>query len=366
MPPVAKSPSSKDPVAVRAGVIASNDATSPGGQALTPPVVLPLTPVSVGVLLREGREKLSLSAGDIATKLRMGLKQVLSLENSEFAALPTGTFLRGFVRNYAKAVALNADDVLDLLEKTHIGAAAVNASSVVVPSQQNIKVPVPGGELSTSKGRAFVIGVVILLLLAAVWYWWEYVYPHRDEGGRANTGATQSIALPQAEPATTLIASAPSSSSSASSSSFSASSTAAIATVDGATQKPTETIAPTGVAGDIASRSPSQSGVTAVIFSPLPENAIVTESARTRTAPPAGSATLGFTFSGDSWVEVADSGGKTILSRRFKAGDTEEVFGRAPFSVVIGVAKSTRMAFNGREFDLDPHTRGAVARVTVR
>lgn len=359
MPPVAESPSSKDPVAARAGVIASNDATSPSGQALTAPLVLPLTQVSVGALLREGREKLSLSAGDIATKLRMGLKQVLSLENSEFAALPTGTFLRGFVRNYAKAVALNADDILDLLEKTHIGAAAVNASSVVVPSQQNIKVPVPGGELSTSKGRAFVIGVVILLLLAAVWYWWEYVYPHRDEGGRANTGATQSIALPQAEPATTLIASAPSSSSSASSA-------AAIATGDGATQKPTETIAPTGVAGDIASSSSSQSGVTAVIFSPLPENAIVTESARTRTAPPAGSATLGFTFSGDSWVEVADSGGKTILSRRFKAGDTEEVFGRAPFSVVIGVAKSTRMAFNGREFDLDPHTRGAVARVTVR
>ena len=92
-----------------------------------------------------------------------------------------------------------------------------------------------------------------------------------------------------------------------------------------------------------------------------------TETIRPRSpVPPAGGAALGFTFSGESWVEVIDGSGKTILSRRYRAGDAEEVSGRAPFSVVIGNAKSTRMAFNGREFDLDPHTRGAVARVTVK
>ena len=80
----------------------------------------------------------------------------------------------------------------------------------------------------------------------------------------------------------------------------------------------------------------------------------------------AGGAALGFTFSGDSWVEVVDGAGKTILSRRFKSGDAEEIAGRAPLAVVIGNASTTRMAFNGREFDLVPHTRGAVARMTVK
>ena len=75
---------------------------------------------------------------------------------------------------------------------------------------------------------------------------------------------------------------------------------------------------------------------------------------------------MGFTFSGDSWVEVIDGNGKSVLARRFKGGDVEEVVGRAPFSVVVGNAQSTRMAYNGKEIDLVPHTRVSVARVTVK
>ena len=169
-------PSPKDPVAAVAEVIASNDPTSadaPAPVTSANALAAALAPPSVGALLRESREKLGLSPGDIANKLRMGLKQVNALENSDYAALPTGTFLRGFVRNYAKAVALNADEVLALLEKTHSAAAVVKASSELVPNQQNIKVPAPGGELATPYGRALAIGVVVLLLLAAGWYWWE-------------------------------------------------------------------------------------------------------------------------------------------------------------------------------------------------
>ena len=360
MSPVAEPPNPQDSVAARAGVIASNDPTSHDLQA-TPLVAspaAPLPPVSVGALLRETREKLSLSPGDIATKLRMGLKQVVSLENSDYAALPTGTFLRGFVRNYAKAVALNADDVLALLEKTHSGAAVVKASSVVVPSQQNIKVPVPGGELATPSGRAFVIGVVVLLLLAALWYWWEYVFPHRSEGGRANAGATQTIAVPQ--PAQLAPVGAPATAS--------APVAGAPATLEGAAQNPlSEPSATAGVTSATGPISAPQPAPPPVVLSSVSAGAREAESVRVRAAvPPADGAALGFTFSGESWVEVVDGRGKTVLSRRFKAGDAEEVFGRAPLSVVIGNAKSTRMAFDGREFDLDPHTRGAVARVTVK
>ena len=348
-----ETPNPKDAEATRAGVMASNDPTSHDAKGATFPEAPP-APLSVGGLLRESREKLNLSPADIASKLRMGLKQVTALENSDFAVLPTGTFLRGFVRNYAKAVALNADEVLALLEKTHRGAAAVRASSVVVPSQQNIKVPAPGGELATPNGRAFVVGVVVLLLLAAVWYWWEYVYPHRNEGGRANADVTQSIAVSQ--PTAPAPAGVPATAT-------------APATDDGtALNPPPETPATAAIASDAGASGVVQSAAALPVVMPSVSNRNKdAESARVRAAvSPATGAALGFTFSGESWVEVVDGGGRTVLSRRFKAGDAEEVFGRAPFSVVIGNAKSTRMAFDGREFDLDPHTRGAVARVTVK
>ncbi|MBC8086629.1 MAG: helix-turn-helix domain-containing protein [Phycisphaerae bacterium] len=330
-----------DLVKVRADVMASNapDTVNPASAAEV------AAPVQVGALLREGREKLKLSAGDIATKLRMGVKQVTALENADYAALPTGTFLRGFVRNYARMVSLNADEVLALLEKNNSAAVAIRATPVVVPSQQNIKVPAPGGELATPNGRAIVVGVVILLLLAAVWYWWVHVFPYRSEGGRVRASATQSIAVPQ--PAVT------------------AESPPQPVQLPSADSVPA--VSPTGIgAGDktVAIATPP---VAPVVAGPV---AIpVAEKPRAPARPavvPAGNAALGFTFSGESWVEVIDGTGKTVVSRRFTAGDAEEVIGRAPFSVVIGNASLTRMAFNGRELDLEPHTRGAVARMTLK
>ena len=368
MPVAVDNPNSENAGRSRADVIASNDPTVqelPVSPAFDAPVSGTVKP-TVGAVLREGREKMGLSAGDIASKLRMGLKQVTALENSDFASVPTGTFLRGFVRNYAKAVAVNADDVLALLEKTNRDAVAVKASTVVVPSQQNIKVPMPGGELATPKGRIVGIGVVVVLLLAAAWYWIEYIIPNRNALPPAPT--TVVVAVP-ADAAVPVLVSPPTI----------VEPPNAAPVTDSANQTPA---APNNVEAAPMSTSPTASGAPiaqlpapAIAKVPAPEATLQTKvdaspaakPARESTASaPAGGAALGFTFSGESWVEVVDSGGKTVLSRRFKAGDAEEVLGRAPFTVVVGNANSTRMAFNGREFNLEPHTRGAVARVTVK
>lgn len=79
-----------------------------------------------------------------------------------------------------------------------------------------------------------------------------------------------------------------------------------------------------------------------------------------------GSGVLGLTFSDRSWVQVLDANGKVVVDKIFKGGDTEEVTGKAPFTVVIGNSKATRLAYNGKEIDLAPHTRATVARMTVK
>ena len=48
--------------------------------------------ISVGDLLRAGREKAGLSHGDVASRLRMGVKQVRALEEGDYLALPMGYF----------------------------------------------------------------------------------------------------------------------------------------------------------------------------------------------------------------------------------------------------------------------------------
>ena len=181
---------------------------SENSQSLPPPDMQPhqtatngpdanVLPKTVGELLRIAREKAGLSPGEIASRLRMGIKQVRALEQDDYLALPKGTFLRGFVRNFAKEVGAAPDAALRLLAETHQDAASITASAVVMPSQQNISVPSPGGQLATPRARVLIAVVIATLVLAIAWYWWEYVRPHRADGGRPKVAAeTKAVETP--------------------------------------------------------------------------------------------------------------------------------------------------------------------------
>ena len=302
---------------------------------------------SVGELLRTAREKAGLSLVDVASRLRMGVKQLRALEQADYAVLPKGIFLRGFVRNYAKEVGVRPEQALSLLEETHQAASAISASAVVMPSQQNISVTTLGREFATPHARAFIAVVIFGLVLAVIWYWWEYVRPHRAEGGRPKAVAgEQVVSVPIAvlTPAVESISSE-------------------TPVVHGGTPA-----MPALIPADPSSLEPPSVAVPPAVrvTTVAPSDPAEMALAAPRPALSAGNGLLGFTFSGDSWVEVIDGNGKSVLARRFKGGDVEEVVGRAPFSVVVGNAQSTRMAYNGKEIDLVPHTRVSVARVTVK
>ena len=76
--------------------------------------------------------------------------------------------------------------------------------------------------------------------------------------------------------------------------------------------------------------------------------------------------TLKLRFKGESWVEIRDRSGKILLSRINSPGSEAEVSGRPPFNVVVGNAPDVQMLYDDREFPLEPHTKVAVARFTVR
>ena len=303
---------------------------------------------SVGELLRLAREKTGLSPGDVAARLRMGLKQVRALEEDDYSALPKGTFLRGFVRNYAKVVGIKPEQALALLEQTHQAAVAIKASAVVMPSQQNISVPTPGGEIAKPRARVFAAAVFVGVLFIVVWWWWENVRPYRAEGGRPKSIAEETaVSVPIAVPESAF--------SSVTSGAVAAQGNNAVLPVVSQTEPPRSASNPV---------TPTAPAVAAFTTPQLAEIEI---------APATGAGlrvgnngVLGLTFSDKSWVQVVDATGTTVLDRVFSRGEAEELTGRAPFVVVIGNAQATRLAYNGKEIDLAPHTRSAVARVTVK
>jgi cytoskeleton protein RodZ len=67
-----------------------------------------LFPQSVGERLRILRESAKLDLNDIATKTRIPLRHLQSIERGDYSALPSPTYAMGFTRSYARA--LDADD----------------------------------------------------------------------------------------------------------------------------------------------------------------------------------------------------------------------------------------------------------------
>jgi cytoskeleton protein RodZ len=64
-------------------------------------------------------------------------------------------------------------------------------------------------------------------------------------------------------------------------------------------------------------------------------------------------------------VEIRDARGKLLLSRLNQPGSEAEVSGKPPFNVIVGNAPEVQLFYNDQEFDLEPHTKVAVARFTV-
>lgn len=339
---------------------------------------------SPGAMLRNAREAAGLSIGDVATRLRMGVRQVDALERADYVLLPTGTFLRGMVRNYAKMVHVDADAAIRVLESTHTHAAvSLKDANIVVPSH-NIKLGGGRAEPVNPKVRVAITCLVLVLLGAAAWYWWQYVRPNLSSGGRpvaTKPSADKLAAVPNvvllSEAPTPALAAAPEKiGEQANAAANTATTVSAIPTLQPENSTPLS--APP--MGAVPAATPATRGLTlppagapipTALVNPETANIPAKESTNLKADPnavarPAGSSVLAFKFTGESWIDVVDGRGKALVSRRFKAGETSELVGRAPFSIVVGNAAQVKMTYNGNDFDLTPHTRVAVARVTLK
>lgn len=66
-----------------------------------------------GPRLRRERERRGISIETIAAVTKVGADLWLGLERNDFSKWPTGIFARAFIRDYAKAIGLDADELVD-------------------------------------------------------------------------------------------------------------------------------------------------------------------------------------------------------------------------------------------------------------
>lgn len=297
-----------------------------------------------GAILADERERQALSRADIAQRLHMSVFQVEALEIGDYDRLPRGPFLRGFTRNYARALGLDAEFLVGLLAQD---APRERAPDIVVPTQ-NIRFDPLGQRLSNPYVKAAGIAATALVLGFAAMYWWLFVRPIGVPAATAKQPAVE-VLQPQpapaapAEPAQSGAGTPPEADSAAPPGSNTTPATSAT---------PVTTTTPAPAPAFAAPAAPAFAPTASVPASPPP-------------AAAAGEGLLRLTFRGAAWVEIHDARGKVLLSRTHPGGSSAEVAGKPPFTLVIGNAPEVRLSYNGRDVDLAPHTRVAVARFTL-
>ncbi|WP_460890714.1 DUF4115 domain-containing protein, partial [Ramlibacter alkalitolerans] len=83
-------------------------------------------------------------------------------------------------------------------------------------------------------------------------------------------------------------------------------------------------------------------------------------------SPNAGTGVVVFRTRAQSWVQVKDARGTTVLQKLMEPGETAGADGALPLSVVVGSVQNTEVQVRGKPFDLAPLARDNVARFEVK
>ena len=286
------------------------------------------TAVTIGSVLAAARAAQGLEIADVARSLKLSAKQVEALETDDFASLRGNTFVRGFIRNYAKLLQVDPVPLLDIFQQR----APAEDHALSATSQQ-IALPIASG-----RRRLVYIGIAAVAVIAAPILIYESLRVEREQPPAHSAAPMVATRHEVAQPAVVPPAVVP-------------------PAVSAAVEAQADVVLPEAPPPVVAPTAP-EAVKPAVPVSPATPVAPV--------APAVPAPQLKLVFEQTSWVEITDGRGKAVLSELTPGGTERVVEGRPPFSLVVGNATHVRIDYNGKPVDLAPHIRGDVARLTLQ
>ena len=302
-----------------------------------------------GGALRTARESQHLTIQDIASRLRLGPKQIEALETDNFAALPEPTIVRGFIRNYAKQLKINAEPLLDAY---NVLVPNSDLHRLIVKPSANMKMT---SHKKPKSGRYLLLGVLVLLGLGLWLFYQNYVAKPSPTalsepavGANASNESTVNAeplpeaALPAAEREASL-------------------QTSAELTLPAAPAA----ASPLNLADANAGNAAATAALPAAASQPAPVAPAATAELPVATLGASGMTKLEFNASQETWVSVVDASGREIYNKIIFAGSRESIDVTPPVNVTVGNAGATSLSMNGKPVELAPHSRQNVARIKL-
>ena len=142
---------------------------------------------SAGALLAAARQVSGLSIEAVAQQLKLSPRQVRALEDGDYNRLPGRTFVRGFVRNYARLVKLDPERVLDALPSA--GVTPTLEAPTLQPTVHAMG-ELPTAERAKATWTRWAIPVLLgaIVAAAAIYEWARPVVAGRSYGSAKEVG----------------------------------------------------------------------------------------------------------------------------------------------------------------------------------
>ena len=289
---------------------------------------------TVGAQLKAERLRLGLSIADVAQRLKYAPRQIDAIETDDFKALPGLPFVRGFVRGYARLLGIDAGRLVEILERTaEQGGGPI---TVQLQSVTSTRAQFPASNAAHASAWPWLVAIVLVVAGIggySIYHWQAPVALFQSKESKA-PGTASGSASPTAPAAAgdagaTKLASA----------GASASDGAGVSTPSLPLQAP-------AAGGD---RPASAAASDAPTFAPGPEQGKIR-----------------LVFSGESWTEIRESGGRVVFSRNNLAGTEQWADGLPPFELVVGNARDVKLFYRGGEVDMNPYIKVSVARLQLK
>lgn len=123
---------------------------------------------TLGEILTAARLEKRLSIEDVAKITKIESRHIKSLESNNYQTLPPATFTKGFIRNYAKAVGKNPDDLVAIYRRDSKEQKVATPSAYQSFSLRKAFISVPKSTLALALFGVFVFGSYFLFQYRAL------------------------------------------------------------------------------------------------------------------------------------------------------------------------------------------------------
>jgi cytoskeleton protein RodZ len=294
----------------------------------------PPQPATAGGLLRQARQAQGLHIAALAAAIKVVPRKLELLESDQFDKLPDATFTRALAQTVCRALKIDAAPILALLPPLSGNRLGMAPSGLNAPFRDRPGRPVQRDWASAANPTLWIAGVLVIGALAV--YLWPAGWLPIGGSAAIHARTDAPVVAPIASDAAATVSSAQ---------------TAASAAVEAGVSPAAATSSSAPASG--AAMSSAEANIAGTTDVPTDE-----------APPPAGILQVHATE--QSWVEVIDARGQSLIARVLQPGEDVGLDGVIPLKVKIGNAGKTQVMFRGEPIELPGFTRDNVARFELK